>query len=124
VDILGALKNWQFHPDFVLSKMCRMLLNRRLLHVKIKKRPQEQQKMNEKLDEIIQKYDLSEEEALNFVFQGEISNKAYNQKKQAIYILKKSGKISDVLKESDQLSLKALSTTVTKYYSCYPKEAV
>ena len=124
VDILGALKNWQSHPDFVLSKMCGMLLNRRLLHVKIKKRPPEQQKMNEKLDEIIQKYDLSEEEALNFVFQGEISNKAYNQKKQAIYILKKSGKISDVLKESDQLSLKALSTTVTKYYSCYPKEAV
>ncbi len=80
--------------------------------------------MNEKLSGIIQKYDLSVEEATNFVFQGEISNKAYNQKQQAIYILKKNGKITDVLKESDQLSLKALSKTVTKYYSCYPKEAV
>ncbi len=124
VDVLAALKNWQTHDDFVLSKMCSMLLDRRLLHVKIKKQPMDQQKLNEKLQGIIQKYDLSVAEAANFVFQGEISNKAYNQKQQAIYILKKNGKISDVLKESDQLSLKALSKTVTKYYSCYPKEAV
>ena len=124
VDVLSALKDWQTHFDFSLSKMSSMLLDRKLLHVKIKKRPIEQQKLEEKLEEIIQKYDLSEKEAANFVFQGEISNKAYNQKQQAIYILKQNGKISDVLKESDQLSLKALSKTVTKYYSCYPKEAV
>ncbi|MFC4220307.1 HD domain-containing protein [Flagellimonas marina] len=124
VDILGAIKSWQFHTDFVLSKMCRMLLNRKLLHIKIKKRPADPQKMDKKLQEIIQKYDLSPEDASNFVFQGEISNKAYSEEQQAINILKKNGKITDVLKESDQLSLKALSTTVTKYYSCYPKEAV
>ncbi len=124
VDILSALKSWRNHEDFVLSKMCGMLLDRRLLHVKIKDQPAMPQKLNQKLFEIVQKYDLSEEEAANFVFEGEISNKAYNQKQQAIYILKKNGRITDVLKESDQLSLKALSKTVTKYYSCYPKEAV
>lgn len=124
VDILSALKSWQFHDDFVLSKMCRMLLNRKLLHIKIKKRPSDAEKMNGKLERIMQKHDLSLEEASNFVFEGEISNKAYSQEQQAIYILKKSGRITDVLKESDQLSLKALSKTVTKYYSCYPKEAV
>ena len=124
VDILGAVKSWQFHDDVVLSKMCRMLLNRKLLHIKIKKRPADPQKMEKKLQEIVQMYDLSVEEASNFVFQGEISNKAYSEEQQAINILKKNGKITDVLKESDQLSLKALSTTVTKYYSCYPKEAV
>ncbi|MEC3964633.1 HD domain-containing protein [Flagellimonas halotolerans] len=123
IDVLGALKNWQFHDDFVLSKLCKMILDRRLLHVKIKKRPMTPEKMNEKLDWIIEKHDLSVEEASNFVFQGEISNKAYS-KDEAIQILKKNGKISDVLKESDQLSLKALAKTVTKYYSCYPKKAV
>ncbi|MDC6363419.1 MULTISPECIES: HD domain-containing protein [Flavobacteriaceae] len=124
VDILGAIKSWQFNEDFVLSKMCGMLLNRKLLHIKIKNRPANPQKMLMKLEEVMQKYDLSKQEASNFVFQGEISNKAYNVSKQAIYILKKNGRITDVLKESDQLSLKALSKTVTKYYSCYPKEAV
>ncbi|MEE1963373.1 HD domain-containing protein [Allomuricauda taeanensis] len=124
VDILGALKSWQSHDDFVLSKMCQMLLNRKLLHIKIKNRPSDAEKLNGKLERIIQKHDLSLEEASNFVFEGEISNKAYSVEQQAIYILKKSGRITDVLKESDQLSLKALSKTVTKYYSCYPKEAV
>ncbi|WP_418498561.1 HD domain-containing protein [Flagellimonas sp.] len=124
VDILGAIKSWQFHDDFVLSKMCQMLLNRKLLHIKIKNRPSEPEKLNGKLERIMQKHDLSLEEASNFVFEGEISNKAYSMEQQAIYILKKSGRITDVLKESDQLSLKALSKTVTKYYSCYPKEAV
>src|SRR5690606_18563992 len=51
VDVLAALKSWQFHPDFVLSKMCRMLLERKLLHIKMKKRPPDPQKMNEKLEE-------------------------------------------------------------------------
>ncbi len=123
IDVLGALKNWQFHEDFVLSKLCKMILDRRLLHVKIKKSPMTPEKINEKLDWIIEKHDLSIEEASNFVFQGEISNKAYS-KDEAIQILKKNGKISDVLKESDQLSLKALAKTVTKYYSCFPKKAV
>lgn len=123
IDILGALKGWQFHEDFVLSKLCKMLLDRRLLHVKVKKRPITPEKLDEKMNWMMQKHDLSAEEASNFVFQGEISNKAYS-KDEAIRILKKNGKISDVLKESDQLSLKALAKTVTKYYSCYPKKAV
>lgn len=123
IDILGALKIWQHHDDFVLSKLCKMILDRKLLHVKVKKRPMPNEKIKEKLDWIMEKHDLSVEEASNFVFQGEISNKAYS-KEEAIRILKKNGRISDVLKESDQLSLKALAKTVTKYYSCYPKKAV
>ncbi|MAU16074.1 MAG: phosphohydrolase [Muricauda sp.] len=123
IDVLGALKSWQSHNDFVLSTLCKMLLDRKLLHVKVRKRPMSPKRMKEKLDWIIEKYKLTEDEASNFVFQGEISNKAYS-KDEAIQILKKNGKISDVLKESDQLSLKALAKTVTKYYSCYPKKAV
>ncbi len=123
IDVLSALKSWQFHKDFVLSRLCKMLLDRRLLHVKVKKQPMSSEKMKEKLDWIIEKHNLTVEEASNFVFQGEISNKAYSRD-EAIQILKKNGKISDVLKESDQLSLKALAKTVTKYYSCYPKKAV
>jgi len=38
--------------------------------------------------------------------------------------LRKNGKITDVAKLSDHLNLNALSKTVTKYYMCYPKEAV
>ena len=124
VDILSAIKAWRFHKDFVLSKLCGMLLDRKLLHIKLKKRPTDPQKLNKMLEEIIEKYELSRPEASNFVFSGEVSNKAYSQEQEPINILKKNGKITDVLKESDQLSLKALSKNAIKYYSCYPKEAV
>ncbi|AWX46031.1 uncharacterized protein HME9304_03063 [Flagellimonas maritima] len=124
IDILSAIKSWQFHSDFVLSKLCKMILNRELLNVKIKNRTIEPDKILLKLKKVADFYAISNKEASYFVFKGEISNKAYNNDEQAINILKKNGKVTDVLKESDQLSLKALSKTVTKYYSCYPKETV
>ncbi|WP_422351430.1 HD domain-containing protein [Flagellimonas sp.] len=124
VDVLSAIKSWQQHSDVVLSKLCQMVLNRNLLHVKIKNRPIALEKMEDKLEQIQTELGLSTSDASCFVFTGEISNKAYSGNHQAISILKKNGKVTDVLKESDQLSLKALSKTVTKYYCCYPKQAV
>lgn len=124
IDIMSAIKSWQFHDDFVLSKMCKMLLNRTLLNVKIKNKPIDSQKFEEKINSVIQNQNITRVEAEYFVFKGEITNKAYSENHQTINILKKNGKVTDVLKESDQLSLKALSKTVTKYYSCYPKEPV
>jgi hypothetical protein len=67
---------------------------------------------------------VSQEEAKYFVFDGEITNKAYDSSKQNIFILKKNGKITDVAKATDHLNLVALSKTVTKYYICYPKDSV
>lgn len=124
VDMMSAIKTWQFHEDFVLSKMCRMVLHRRLLHIKLKKRPVDPQKLEVRLQEIIKKYELSPEEASNFVFGGSVSNRAYSEERQPIHILKKNGRVTDLFKESDHLSAKALSRSIIKYYSCYPKEAV
>ena len=38
-DLLAALKQWRNHSDFVLSKLCEMLLDRKLLHIKLKNKP-------------------------------------------------------------------------------------
>ncbi len=124
VDILGAIKNWQHHSDFVISKLCRMLLNRQLLHIKLKKRPIDGEKLKARIQEFANFHGISKEEADYFIFDGKISNKAYNGEQQQIKVLKKNGKITDVIKESDHLSLRGLSETVTKYYCCYPKNSV
>ena len=121
IDIMAALKTWQSHPDVVLSKMCQMLLDRKLLHIKMKNNPIPLSKVEDKLQITMQHYGISKEEASNFVFQGVVSNKAYDDQHQVIRILKKNGKVTHLLKESAQLSLKALSKTVDKYYICYPK---
>jgi HD superfamily phosphohydrolase len=123
-DVISALKNWQDHEDFVLSELCKMVINRKLLHIKLRKAPISKERFQSKFLQVQQKYGLCEAETQFFVFQGAISNRAYNNEKQNINILKKNGKIKDVAKLSDNLVLNALSKTVTKFYICYPKEAV
>ncbi|WP_072992577.1 HD domain-containing protein [Pseudozobellia thermophila] len=124
IDILSAIKVWQKSEDFVLSTLSTMLLNRRLLKVKLKNKPIAKAKIDKHFKRIREKYALSEQEAAYFVFTGEIENKAYDLGKQHINILRKNGKLVDVAKASDQLNLRALSNTVTKYYICFPKDSV
>ncbi|QLE02774.1 HD domain-containing protein [Galbibacter sp. BG1] len=122
VDILSAMKEWQYNEDFVLSNLCKILLNRDLLKIKIKKKPIKEKKITEHINEFTNKYKVTEEDARYFVFSGLIENQAYYLDKQNIHILMKSRKIVDVAKASDQFNLKALSKPVTKYYMCYPKK--
>tara|TARA_R110002049_G_scaffold115795_1_gene267907 strand:- start:1053 stop:2156 length:1104 start_codon:yes stop_codon:yes gene_type:complete len=124
VDILAAIKNWQNHTDFVLSKLCRMIIERRLLHVKLKNKPFNGDKLKKHFLNFKNQHQLTDEETAYFVFSGEIQNQAYNSKTQNINILRGNGRITDVAKASDQQYLKSLSKTVTKYYMCYPKVSV
>ncbi len=120
-DIISAMKEWQYHDDFVLSHLCEMIINRNLLKIKMKNKKIKKQKLDQHIKTLIDTYNISDEEARYFVFTGSISNQAYQIKQQNINILHKSGKIQDIVKASDQLNLKALSKPVTKYYICYPK---
>ena len=121
-DIISAMKEWQFYDDFVLSRLSKMILNRELLKIKIMKKPVPVEKINKHKDQFIKKYKITESEAKYFIFTGKIENQAYNLEKQNINIFMKSGKTVDVAKASDQLNIKALSETVTKYYLCFPKQ--
>ncbi len=120
-DIISAMKEWMEYDDFVLSNLCKMLLNRDLLKVKLKKKKINPEKLKKYALTLQKKYSITEDEANYFVFSGEISNVAYSSENDKIQILHRNGKISDVAKASDQLNLVALSTEVTKYYICYPK---
>jgi len=121
-DIISAMKSWQSHDDFVLSQLCNSIINRQLPKIKFKKQPIKASELKTHKANLMQAYSISEQEASYFVFDGEITNQAYQSKKQHINILNKSGKIKDIVKASDQLNLKALSKPVTKYYICYPKK--
>lgn len=120
-DIISAMKSWTTSSDFVLSTLSEMILNRNLLKIKLKKKPFTEDKISEKKKLLMNKHNLSENEASYFVFTGTIFNQAYSMEKDTINLLTKNGKIVDVAKASDQLNLKALSKKVTKYYLCYPK---
>ncbi len=123
IDVLAAVKAWQNHSDYVLSSLCKMLINRKLLNIKIKNKPIGSDKFEKQYNSFKEKNQLTDEEVSYFVFKGEIENQAYNQEKQNINILKSNKKLVDVVKASDHLNLKTLSKKVTKYYMCYPKDS-
>ncbi|TQD39068.1 HD domain-containing protein [Haloflavibacter putidus] len=120
-DIVSAMKEWMHCDDFVLSELCSMVINRNLLKVKLKKQPIDPKKIAQYTKVVKEKYNLTNYEASYFVFKGKVSNLAYDNKIQNINILHKNGKLTDVIKASDQLNLEALSNPVLKYYICYPK---
>ncbi len=121
VDILAALKQWRHHPDFVLSRLCERLLDRKLLDIKLKNKPINTEKLERRFGEFKEKHGLTDAETAYFVFSDTIENRAYDRDKQNINILRNNGKLIDVAKASDHLNLRALSKTVTKHYMCYPK---
>jgi len=121
-DIVSAMKQWQYHDDFVLSNLSKMIINRNLLKIKMKNNKIKSNTLNKHTAIVMSDFEITKEEAQYFVFSGSISNQAYHLNTKRINILHKSGKIEDIVKASDQLNLKALSKPVTKYYICYPKD--
>jgi hypothetical protein len=118
---MGAIKAWQFHDDYVLQNLCRMVLNRDLLKIQITEEKPDKAELIAFRTKFMNLTSLSEKEANYFVFKGKLKNQAYSKSSDPIYILKKDNSIEDVVEASDQMYLKALSKEVTKYYVCFPK---
>lgn len=120
-DVVSALKGWMFHEDTILSSLSNMLINRELPKIKIENTKISKEELTEKIEDFCQQTNMSHHDATYFVFKGKIKNQAYNKEAEPIRVLKKDQSINDVAEEPDQLSLKALSKPVTKYFICYPK---
>ena len=123
-DIIYAIKQWQFHDDKVLSLLSQMVINRKLLNIKIKSKPISASKLQAYLTKFAENHNMSLEEAAYFIFEGSISNQAYTLKKEQIMIQFKTGKLQDIVKASDHFNLKALTKPVVKYYISYPKNSI
>ena len=121
-DVMSALKSWQFHSDFVLSNLSKMILYRTLLKIKFKNYPVSHSNVELMTQKLMETHKLSYKDAGYFVFDGSVSNLAYDQKQGGLKILYKNGKVKEVISASDHLSLKVLSKTVTKHYICFPED--
>mgnify|MGYP000437979720 CR=1 FL=1 len=120
-DVLAAIKSWQFHPDFVLSSLCKMIINRDLLKIVILEEKATTEQLTDLKNKLSALYNISDKEATYFVFKGKLKNQAYNKESEPIRILKKDGTIENLVDSSDQLQVKALSKAVIKYFMCFPK---
>jgi len=121
-DIISALKSWQFHDDFILSSLSKMIINRDLSKIKLSSEKFPIEVLDEYLTTFSKQNNISLQDAKYFIFKGKIKNQAYSKDAEPIRILKKDKTIEDVVEASDQLNLKALSKPVTKYFICFPKQ--
>ncbi|MEY3127143.1 MAG: hypothetical protein RL273_1316, partial [Bacteroidota bacterium] len=119
-DILGAIKEWQNNSDQVLSILSKALVNRKLFKIEISKEPFSTARIENEKKSVQSLYNLTPEALDYFVYSDILTNKAYNQDKENINILMKTGEIIDLTKASDNLNISALAQPVEKYFLCYP----
>ncbi|MDG1238637.1 MAG: HD domain-containing protein [Flavobacteriales bacterium] len=119
-DVFTCIKVWAESKDKVISKLSNMLINRNLLKVQISSKKFSSEKL-EKIKLSHQKnLGITAEEINYFVFQKEMTNNAYDPRKDKIKILFNNGLIKDITLASDNLNISALSKPVKKYYLFAP----
>ena len=125
-DVMGAVKYWQLHEDKILSMLCRSLVERKLLKVKLQADPFEESFKKEKTKEACEKWGITEKEAAYFVFTGEASNTTYNPGDERIKILFKDGTIKDISKVDNALINYESGLAygeIKKHYICYMRSS-
>jgi len=118
-DVTGTIKNWMFHPDKILSHLCRFLIDRRLLKVRLQANPVEEKTVVELKERVSRELSVTMEEAGYFVFTGETMNTTYDPSDEKINILFKDGSVRDISQVDNALIQQTLSRPVKKFYICY-----
>ena len=122
IDIYAALKEWCAHSDMILSGLSAMIIERKLLKIKVQDTPIEKGFYEKKVIEAQKHLDLSKEQVIFFVFKGLMTNAAYLLNKHPIYLSKKGGVKIDIASRLEPTFLNALSKRMEKHYICFPKK--
>jgi HD superfamily phosphohydrolase len=118
-DVMGAIKNWMSHPDIILSHLCRFLIDRHLLKVKMQAEPFEQDYIRQLGEPILKQLKIPEKDLHYLVFTGETENTTYDPSDERIQILFKDGIIRDISQVDNALIHQTLATPMKKFYICY-----
>jgi hypothetical protein len=121
-DIYSAFKEWARHDEPVLSRLCKMLLNRELFGTELQAEEFDEARVDKLRNAIAKKYAISEDEANYFLISNTTENHAYHPKSDKINIHFKTGEILDIASASEQLNITVSHKTVVKHFLCYPKE--
>src|SRR5215212_4100062 len=77
-DVMCAIKNWCGHFDKILSRLCKGLVERKLLKVRLQAEPFTEEMVLELKAEAVRKLKITGQEADYFVFTGDAVNTTYN----------------------------------------------
>jgi HD superfamily phosphohydrolase len=118
-DVMCTLKNWCGHIDPVLGRLCKGLVDRKLLKIKLQSEPFDDLLVDALKTDLAERLKITPDEAAYFIFTGEAVNTTYNPNDEHIKILYKDGTTSDISKVDNALIHQQISSPVKKYYLCY-----
>lgn len=121
-DMMQAIKTWVDADDFVLSRLCRMIIHRDLPKIAWQKEAITPTELKRLQLEFAQSTRISEEEAAYFVFLGKVSHKSYEKKKSPIVLMDKQKQMKPISEHSDLINSRFFSKKITKFYICAPKK--
>jgi uncharacterized protein len=120
-DIYAAIKVWAFHEDPVLSYLSSSLMNRKLFRAELQYKPFEPEYVIGIREAVSKMLKFSDKAIEQIVFEGTITNNAYNPELDKINILYRDGNVVDITEASDQINVSVLSKSAMKHFLCYPK---
>lgn len=121
-DIMASAKEWADHSDKVLSQLAVNLVDRKLPMVKISEQQVDKTRVDRIKQQIMIRYNVSDEEAEYLIFEGEISNNAFSSREDMIQILINKNETKDIAEVSDILNIPYLQRPEKKYFLCFPKD--
>lgn len=118
-DVMSTIKKWVDEKDIVLSSLCRMLVERRLLKVEFSGTEPDDCTMEKLKTKVSGELGISMDEARYLVFSGEAVNTTYNPADERINILFRDGVVKDISRVDNALIHQTLASPVKKFYICF-----
>ncbi|MGC4231519.1 MAG: HD domain-containing protein [Niabella sp.] len=122
-DVMATVKNWCHHPDKILSALCKAIIHRKIMHIKLQSVPIPAGFQEQKKAEIAASAGIGLEDASYFAFGGAASNLLYNRNNESINILYKDGTLKDISQVDNAIINLELSEPVKKYYFCWLRDS-
>ena len=120
-DIWSAMNVWCEHPDPILSMLSRDFINRNIFKIEISDQPVSDERKQEKLQELSQRYGISLADANYLIANIEVGKDMYSLDDDQIEIRFNDGSTHNLTEASDMLSPSLASKKVRKHYFCYQR---
>jgi uncharacterized protein len=120
-DIWAAIKDLQFHSDYILATLASGIVNRKLFKIQI----DENLNTAEIKEKLLKNkfFKTTKPENLPYlIYEGQLQQSGYDTGESNIKILMKNNNILDFSDKSDKATVLALSNVIKKNYLCYVQQ--
>ena len=123
-DVFTSIKVWCNHDDKILAQLCVNLIDRKLYKIKIQKEKIDTAELKSMQQKATTVFNIEQQAADYFAFEGEVINNAYKITSENINILFKDGAVLDIANASDNLNISVLAEPIVKHYLCVDRRLV